>query len=359
LIKRVLASLISLFLLVGTVNGATVPNDPYWPSQEATSFEQVHLEEAWNISTGPTPIKIAVLDTGVSDHPDLAGKILEGYDFYANDTIPEDISGHGTMMIGIIAAATNNGIGIATPCWTCLIIPVKIGNPSGTISMLAQGIIWAVDHGAKIINISLIHSGTTSAEIAAIEYAKNNGVLVIAAAGNQGCVCTYYPAGYDYVIAVGAVDREDVHRSYSNTGPHLDLSAPGVAWGPNLKFTTGYAASSGTSASSAIVSGIAALLWSANPTYTATQIRDLLFDYAADLGESGKDSVYGWGRIDAYNSITGTVVPTPTPSPTSTPTPTVTPTPTPTVIPTPVVTPTPTITPSPTLTCNKHGRGCH
>src|SRR3954452_19432682 len=162
---------------------ALVPNDPLFPLQ--WGWENQQAQAAWDVTTGSSSTVVAVLDTGVNaSHPDLAGGVTSGYDFVNNDANAADDYGHGTAVAGIIGARAGNGIGIAGWCSACTILPVKVlgSNGSGSSSGVAQGIVWAVDHGADILNLSLA-GGNDPAEGAAVTYAVNHGATVVASAG--------------------------------------------------------------------------------------------------------------------------------------------------------------------------------
>jgi type VII secretion-associated serine protease mycosin len=333
----------------------TSTNDPYYMSQTSTSISQVRAPAAWDVTTGAPGFVVAVVDSGVSSHPDLAGKLLPGWDYVNNDNNPADDNGHGTMVAGIIGAATNNATGIAGLCWGCAIMPVKVldANASGSYANIASGITYAADHGAKVINLSLGGSTTSSTLQSAVDYAVSKGAVVVAASGNQSCACVLYPAAYPNAMAVGSVDKYNVRYSYSNWGPSLDLVAPGTNWATSNATQSGYAAFSGTSSATPVVAALAALVRSLMPSLPPSAVASLLESSALDLGSSGRDDEYGFGEVDFAAAIqaagglqpspTATPAPTVAPTPTGTPVPTVAPTPSPTIAPTP--TPTPTATP--------------
>jgi subtilisin family serine protease len=324
----------------------TTPDDPYFPSQRSTSLGQIKAPMAWDFTTGTSGFLVAVVDSGVANHADLAGKVVAGYDFVNGDSNPTDDNGHGTHVAGIIAAASNNALGVTGLCWGCQILPVKVLGADGTgaTSAVANGVVYAADHGARVINLSLGSTSASSTMKSAVDYAVGKGAIVVAATGNQGCICVLYPAALPNVVAVGAVDKYNVLRSYSNTGPEVDLVAPGTNWTTSTVMDSGYAAFSGTSSATPVVASAAALAWSARPGLSATEIMARLKTTAVDLGVSGPDQAFGSGLVDLAAATQSAATPTPTPGPTATPAPTSQPTPTP--APTPMPTPTPTSVPT-------------
>ncbi len=210
------------------------PNDQEYALGQQWSITQIQAEQAWDVTTGASNIVIAILDTGVaSKHPDLAGKVIGGYDFVNNDSKPDDDFGHGTMTAGIAAAASNNGQGIVGVSWGAKIMPVKVldHNGSGSDETVAQGIRWAVDHGANIINASLGGGDTSPVQDDAIKYAVDHNVLIVAAAGNTPDGKPHYPAASPGVLAVGATGRSDTVTGFSSFGPYVGVAAPG-SWYP-------------------------------------------------------------------------------------------------------------------------------
>lgn len=186
------------------------PNDTLYAQQNWTKTDD--LPGAWSIATGQPDTIVAVLDSGVRpDHPDLTGKVLPGYDFFNNDSDPNDDVGHGTAVTGIVAARGNDGVGIAGVAWDVDILPVKVGNADGApVSFIAQGIYYAVDHGASVINLSLGSSSPSATLESSIDYAYNHNVVVVAASGNSPDQASF-PASYPETISVGAAkDRKSV-----------------------------------------------------------------------------------------------------------------------------------------------------
>ena len=344
------------------VQGQLHPTDPeYQDPVNVYAPYIINAESAWDIETGEASVVVAVLDTGASlSHPELSGRLLscgqDICDFINNDTVPADDQGHGTHVAGIIVAAMNNGLGTTGIAPGVTVMPVKVLNnanpPAGSWSGIAAGIDYAVAHGADIINLSLGGTTTSQTLLTAIQNAAAQGVFMVAAAGNNQSNANFYPAYYDETMAVAATDNYDQRWTLSNYGSWVDIAAPGFAvfstyWtsdNPN-----NYTWMSGTSQAAPHVSALAALLLSNRPDLTAADLRALIQQYAADLGDPGRDDYFGWGHINAGASVAASSGWTP-PTATPTPTPTATPTPTPTATPTPTNTATPTNTPTPTIT---------
>jgi serine protease len=284
------------------------PNDQLFAQQWA--FTKVPFVDAWAADgTQGTGITVAVVDTGVmANHQDLSGQVLNGAHFlHSEEGEPvapgpggtQDFSGHGTHVAGTIAAKSNNTTGVSGAAPGVKILPVKVlcGDGSGFSSDVADGITWAVDNGAHVINLSL-GGGQTLAEEQAVEYARDNGVVVVAAGGNDGAGGPpSYPAAfsaqYTNVIAVAATDNANGHPAYGTSGSYLDLSAPGgvIAAGCNATVEIlstwndgGYCAAAGTSMSTPHVSAAAALLRAANGACTAAQVKTRLKATAVNLG---------------------------------------------------------------------------
>ena len=291
------------------VSATQTPNDPYYSLE--WHLEKIQMPTAWDISKGDPNIVIAILDTGVDvNHPDVAGKLLEGYNAYDGTNNVTDDVGHGTMVAGTAAAITNNALGVSAPAWNCKILPVKVNIPgaaSTTFSLLAKGLIYAADKGAKAACMSwqIFNGSGTLAEAA--KYFVDKGGIVIAAAGNTGKYEDY--TDNPYIISVAATDKNDLAASFSSYGPYVDLSAPGVnilttisgKQATSYDYAYGYV--SGTSFSAPLTAGLAALIYSVNPSLTPNQIEQILETSAVDLGEPGYDYHYGWGRINATKAL--------------------------------------------------------
>ena len=273
------------------------PNDPYYAAYQ-WHLPKVNAPAAWHSTTGSASVVVAVVDSGVqATHPDLAGRVLAGYDFVNNDADPSDDNGHGTAVAGVAAAKGNDGIGVAGAAWNVSILPVKVmaANGTGSHSAIANGINYSADRGAHIINLSI--GGTSSSRTlqSSVNYASNKGCILIAAAGNNGDSTTVYPAAYSGVLAVSALTQADTLASFSSFGSFVDISAPGV--GITTSWVNGgYVTISGTSFSSPLVAGIAALALSVNPSLSNTAMASLLTSNADDLGAPGADIYCGAGR---------------------------------------------------------------
>lgn len=222
-----------------SLSADSVPNDTSYVQQWAPKL--IGAETAWDTTTGSAGIIVAVLDTGLDlDHPEFAGKTVPGWDFYNNDADPSDDNGHGTHVTGVIGALTNNALGIASIGRNTTVMPVKVlsQNSGGNHATAASGILWAVDHGARIINLSLGSTATSSTLERAVNYAYKHGVLAVASAGNGNTSTPFYPAAYANAMAIGASDSSDARYSLSNDGRWLAMVAPGVSiystnWGPS------------------------------------------------------------------------------------------------------------------------------
>ncbi len=267
--------------------------------------QKMSAPAGWDVTLGVNTVTIAIVDTGVQlTHPDLAAKIVAGYDFVNNDTDATDDHGHGTHCAGIAAAITDNGIGIAGIAPNCKIMPVKVLNSggSGSNTAIANGITWAADNGAKVISLSLGGSSSSATTQSAVDYATSVGATVVCAAGNNNSASMFYPAGYINSIAVGSTDSADAKSSFSNYGEWVDVGAPGSSI-YSTYLNSGYATMSGTSMACPHVAGELGLLWSFYGTLVTPQfIRAKL--------EAGTDYVGGWmapgaGRANILKALYG------------------------------------------------------
>lgn len=271
---------------------------------------------AWDETKGNEEIVIAMLDTGIDfNHIDIKNKIYSsGYDFVNDDSDPTDDHWHGTFVAGIAAAETNNNEGIAGVAWNCKILPVKVMDEegSGYYSWVIEGIIWAVDNGASVINLSLGGDVEDQSLENAVKYAYDNDVVIVASAGNDsGSVL--YPAAYDaYCLAVAASDYDDSSAEWSNFGPEVDVAAPGdwiVGLYPEYLTPEGflpYVWASGTSAAAPHVSGLAAMIKSIKPWLTSSEVMNVIRYSADDVNASeypGKDDFIGYGRINMEKAL--------------------------------------------------------
>jgi thermitase len=243
-------------------------NDPLYGQQWALPV--IGAPDAWtNLSADVPEITVAVIDSGIcADHPDLAGRILDGWDFLEQDSVPQDEFGHGCAVSGVIAANPNNGVGIIGAAPNAEIMPLRVLDAQGvgSYSDVAAAIVYAVDNGAQIINLSLGGPSPSSTLESAVHYADSHGVMVIAAAGNTGG-SVLYPAAYDPVIAVASVDQDLQRSSFSSYGPEIDLLAPGRDI-LTTRADGSYGLMSGTSFAAPYVSGVAVLEYAQGQTLT-------------------------------------------------------------------------------------------
>jgi subtilisin family serine protease len=257
---------------------------------------------AWAVTRG-AGVVVAVVDTGVAPAPDLAGRLLPGWNAIDADDDAADDNGHGTHVAGTIAEVEGNGLAESGVAPEASILPVKVlaADGGGADSDVAAGIVWAADHGARIINLSLGGSEPSSVLADAVAYARHLGVLIVAAAGNDGGTVGV-PARLAGVVAVGAVDSALVRPPFSAGGRSLDLVAPGVGiLQQTLDGVGGFADRmfTGTSMASPHVAAVAALVLAAGRATTATGVARLLARTALDLGAPGKDTAYGAGLVRA------------------------------------------------------------
>lgn len=260
----------------------TTPNDSEWPSQ--AGLRVVGFPRVWDTSRGSSRVIVAVIDTGVDpNQPDLRGAVVAGANLIDPTAPPRDDHGHGTAVAGIIAARTNNGQGMAGVCWFCLVLPVKVLDRSGSgdDTRIAAGIVWAVDHGARVLNLSLGGPGDSPELQAALAYAAYKGAIVVAAAGNSGTTMPFYPAADVNALSVAATTTTDHAYKWSNYGSWVDVAAPGCNVAPAL--SGGYGVFCGTSSATPIVSGLAALALSVQPSATPAGIRQAIEQAAAPL----------------------------------------------------------------------------
>ena len=314
-----------------------VPDDNFYAYQwnlDNAVTRGIRMEDAWNIGRGDPNVIIAILDTGVAyedfgvyrQAPDLADTLfVPGYDFINDDSHPNDDQGHGTHVAGTIAQSTNNGIGVAGVAFGCAVMPVKVLDELGTGDhfTIARGIRWAVDRGARVINLSLGSPQSSRTMQEAVKMAYDRGVTVVCAAGNdslRGNAASYPAADAAYCIAVGAVRYDSRRAPYSNTGSYLSVTAPGgdttvdqnddgyVDGVLQQTFRSdpsefAYWFLQGTSMAAPHVSGLAALLASQGVT-NPDRIREAIELTARDLGPAGWDAEFGWGIIDAAAALT-------------------------------------------------------
>jgi subtilisin family serine protease len=273
---------------------SAAPNDPSWSQQ--WSLSKLHLPAAW-AAAPESPIVVATVDGGVNGaQPDLAGAFTSGYDFVNHDDNPTDDNGHGTAVAGIIAARTGNGTGVAGICPRCTIMPVKVSDSAGRawMSDVAAGIVWAADHGARVINVSI--GGQQSDDLAgAVRYAHDRGIVIVAAAGNGGPADPVYPAAYPEVISVAGVDENDHLYNWSTFGPWVRAAAPGC--NTTTMMGGGYDNFCGTSSASPVVAGLAGLALSVAPNASAAAVEHAL------LASQTRVPGTGVPRVDALATV--------------------------------------------------------
>lgn len=313
------------------------PNDPLWNQQ--WGLQRIGAPAAWNISHSHG-IVVAIVDSGTNlQHADLQqslwrnpgetpgngkdddgnGKVddVNGWHFYhrpvgqyfvaAEDANVQDDNGHGSHVSGIVAAQTSNAVGVAGLSWGARLMIVKVLDNlgEGWYSDIIEGIIYAADNGARVINLSLGGTELAQAMQDAVNYANSKGALVVAATGNDGGK-VLYPAACDRVLAVAATGTQDQRLSWSNYGPQVDIAAPGEAIVSTWQTGNEYRTLSGTSMATPHVSGAAALLWSHRPDYTPAQVEQRLESQADDVNAAsnpGKDAYIGWGRLNIHRVL--------------------------------------------------------
>lgn len=317
---RLILLVLVLLAAAGATGAGADPNDPFWPQEWGPSLTRA--ADLWQFTTGNPSIVIAVVDTGLSatPQPDMT-HVVPGWNIVGGDTATADTFGHGTWVSTIIGAQGNNDAGIAGYCWGCSIMPVRVAaGRDGTVSgNIAAGIHWAVDHGARIINVSLASNQADNNEYGAVEYALDHGVLIVASAGNGGNTNLLYPAAdgttLANVLSVAGTDENDQLYSWASRGPSVALSAPGCA--EFLDPWIGAATACGSSFAPPAVTGIAGLLLSLKPGLTMYQIVDALKATAHPV------SGIGGGRVDAWAAAhyLGLVPENPPAPPTPVPTP--------------------------------------
>ena len=298
-------------------DAAYEPNDYRYPSQ--WHLPKIAAPGAWDMDTGSGSVPIAIIDSGVDpSHPDLIDKLIPGYNFLGGNTDTHDVRGHGTAVAGAAAATTNNLTGVAGVAWESPIMPLVVLNADDWASYydIARAITFAADNGVRVMNISIGGSSSSSTLQNAANYAWNKGAIIFACAHNYSTSTPYYPAACANVVAVSATTSSDTRASFSNYGNWVDISAPGTSI-----LTTnrggGYGSWNGTSFSSPIAAGVAALILSADPSLTNAQVVDILTRNADDLGASGFDPYFGYGRVNAYQSLLAAMASAPEPDTTA------------------------------------------
>ncbi len=305
--RHLLVVLAVLAALTVPASAAADPNDPGWPLQWAERLTRT--SEVWARTTGDPRVVIAVVDTGLGTVPDLAGNVVPGWDVLDGDPDPFELTGHGTWVTSIIAARGNNRSGIAGYCWNCSVMPVRVGTTSGGAknTAIAAGIVWAVDHGARIVNLAVATGSADPDMQRAVAYAAAKNVLVVASAGNTGDARLQYPAAFPEVLSVAGTDENDVLYPWATRGAWVELAAPGCE--ALLDAIMGVAYGCGSSFGPSAVSGIAGLLLSLKPDLTAQQLAST-FRTTAHPVEG-----IGGGRIDAWAALSALGLAAPKPPP--------------------------------------------
>ena len=298
---------------------AGYPNDPYIGDQ--WNMRRVSAPEAWNLTFGSYSLVVAVIDSGVDrNHPEFAGRLAPGYDYVNLDFDPSDDFGHGTHVTGIIAAAADNGLGVAGLAAKVRILPLKALDSQGvgTYSNIGLAIRRAADNSAQVINLSLGGIYPSADLSDAINYAASRNALVIAAAGNcakggDECVGSinpdYYPAAYPLVVAVAATDHYDNWAEYSGFKSYISLAAPGGIFGDQIMSTVpgGYGLRYGTSMATPLVSAAAALVMTYMPTATSAEVAAILKNTADKVGSygyvGGRNDRFGTGRLNVARAV--------------------------------------------------------
>ena len=306
------------------------PDDPRFISQYSLPAIQAPL--AWDTTTGSRDVVLAVIDSGIDlGHPEFSGRLIPGYDFVDRDSTPSDSCGHGTHVAGIAAATGNNRRGIAGVDWNARIMPVRVLDRTceGWISDVVSGLVWATDHGARVINLSLGTASNSTLLESGTYYAYQKGVVLVAAGGNAGISSLYYPARYPWVMAVGAVTQSNTRASFSNQSNRIEdmmVMAPGVgvvSTTPRSAFyyqevfgtTREYGFLSGTSMASPHVAGAAALLLSQPGFDTPDKVYEGLYRTTLDLNTTGWDTQTGYGLIQIAAALKFTDFTPPLPVP--------------------------------------------
>lgn len=301
----------------GIGTGGLMPSDPdilrQWHyTNSVKPGADIHAPQAWSITQGSSSVIVAVLDTGLNgEQPEFAGRVVPGHRFISpiNDADTTDDHGHGTIVAGVLCAKANNGALGAGVDWNCRVMPIKVLNQNnyGYYSDWAQGIDYAVAHGAKVINLSAGGTNPSTTLANSISNAIARGVIFVTIAHNDGSNTIRCPGNLPMCITVGATDRNDVRAEFSNYGPEIDLVAPGasiVSVGSSGSLIT----CSGTSFAAPQVAGVCSLLAALRPKLTQNEARALLCAGADDqVGGStdspGFDNYHGWGRLNAWNTL--------------------------------------------------------
>jgi subtilisin family serine protease len=275
---------------------STMVNDTYFAQQ--WGLQLAAFPTAWGRTHGTGSVKVAVVDTGVNEVPDLAGLVLPGIDLVNGGTTQVDDNGHGTAVAGVIAAHADNSVGGAGVCWKCSILPIKVmgANGNGDLATVAAGIVKAADLGARVIDVSLGGPAGVPALRQAVAYAASKGATVVAAAGNSGLGTPFYPANYPSVLSVAGTTQSDRLFGWSEHGKWIRVAAPGCNVAPTIH--GGYGMFCGTSSATPLVAGLAAYLLSVKPSASSAQVTAAIQKTARRL----KTGV-AYGRINASAAL--------------------------------------------------------
>ncbi len=290
----------------GVLSATPTPNDKLINDQ--WHLEKIDTYKAWSYLSGYTSgsgVLVAIIDTGIDlAHPDLKNNIVGGACFTGENSTGMDNEGHGTHVAGIVAAQANNGIGVSgvAPGASLYAIKVLDRYGSGYTDDIISGVYHAVDIGADVMNMSYGSYYYDYAEEDAVDYAVSNGVVAVAASGNENTFVEHYPSDFESVIAVNATDINDEKSSFSCYGELKDISAPGSDIMSTLYSKT-YASFNGTSMASPVVTGVVALMLDADPGLSVSEVKSILYSTTEDLGLPGKDNIFANGRVNAANAV--------------------------------------------------------
>lgn len=314
-------TVITPFILVTL--SAALPLDPDFPRQwslqnvgqevngvSGTPGADIRALEAWSVHAGVRPVVVAIIGSGVNPHMEFADRLLPGYvtSLAGGDPYSTlDFNQNGTRAAGIVAAHRDD-VGIAGIHDGALILPVRVASSANLQpESVAEGLTWAIDHGAEIALVLVQLYSTNPAIAQAVDYATQNNVLVIAPAGHQSTTVVAFPASLPDVLAVAATTRADAKAAFSNEGPEINLAAPGEwIWSTLGESSFGYHHEGDTFLAAAHVAGVAALMLSYSPALSAGELREILQQTADDLGAFGTDAIFGYGRLNAEEAMLAT-----------------------------------------------------
>ena len=274
-------------------------------------LKQIQAPKAWEISQAKRDVVVAVLDTGINaEHPALKGKVLvnKGYDFVNNNSDTNDDQGQGTAVAGCISPKAEDNKGLKSLASNVKFLPVKVldENNEGSNKITAKGVKYAADQGANIINLGMSSVYHSKSLQEAINYAWEKGCVIVASAGDGGNQVVRYPAAYDNVIAVSALNKANGLAKYSSYGSHIDIAAPGCAI-MTVDYEGGFKSKSGASYASSLVSGVAAMIASQPSNLSNVEIVKAILDSSSDLGSKGHDNKFGHGQLNAGEALLATI----------------------------------------------------